>query len=50
MLSSMITEGEAKIKIVEELVVAANFRTTTMVVVVLIKEISTMEVIFPISL
>ena len=46
----MITEVEAKIKIVEEFVVAADFRTTTMVVVVLIKEVPTMEVIFPISL
>ena len=46
----MVTEEEAGIKIVEEVEIVADFRTTTMVVDDSVKEISTMEVIFLISL
>jgi hypothetical protein len=50
LLSSVVTEEEAEIKIVEEVVMGADFRTTTMAVEDSVKEISTMEVISPISL
>jgi hypothetical protein len=46
----VVTEEEAGIKIVEEVEIVADFRTTTMVVEDSVKEISTMEVIFLISL
>ena len=46
----MVTEGEAEIKIVEEVGIVADSRTTTMAMEDSVKELSTMEVIFLISL